>query len=120
MAAAPVIETVHVAQIDAQPVPLAEAPVVLQKDSGSFALLNILLNIAAALLAMIKLLRRRNEGGSEIKSLGMLPFAAMLILNILTCDPRLPMVIVNQWTPLFVIGFAVSVILMFRRKEERA
>ena len=121
MAAAPVTEAVHVAQIDVQPVPLAEAPVSLEKDpgGGSFALLNIILNIAAALLAVIKLLRRRNEGVSEIKSLGMLPFAAMLILNILTCDPRLPMVIVNQWTPLFVIGFAASVLLMFRRKEER-
>ncbi|MBR0352366.1 MAG: hypothetical protein IJH53_04095 [Oscillospiraceae bacterium] len=119
--AAPIVETVHVAQIDSQPVPLAETPVVLEKDSGngSFALLNIILNIVAALLAVIKLLRRRNEGVSEIKSLGMLPFAAMLILNILTCDPRLPMVIVNQWTPLFVIGFAASVLLMFRRKEER-
>ena len=92
------------------------APQAAPKSSGFWALLNLIMTILTVLIALIHMLRRREDEESRLRS-GKLIAAALAVLSIivliLTENFTLPMHIIDKWTPLMALILVLAAAAAF-------
>ena len=103
----PLVATFEVEEILPESVPQSAA-------NGSWALLDLIACALTVLLALAKLLERREENEENAEAaryFGLLPALVSVILFVLHEDMRLPMVMTSVWTPVLLTLLVINGLL---------
>ena len=109
------------------PVPekiIEDKPVPTVQAQPGWALLNLLLTLAAIFVALWVLLKKRDEDEARskktIRLIGLLPALATVVTFMLTQDLSKPMQIVDKWTILMTAFLAIVAVTSFLTRSKKA